>query len=370
MNFQFFDDVGCHALRPIASTRSLADVPLGLFSIKFKWHLSLTKRGFNGDVRINSRYLPTSELIDEVLRIPSNASLMDGNTVVAQKGDGNHKIAILCSALALKRLPDLFSLVETGIAIDVTLLQSDIAPIDCPYGAKVLGTGKHLIYMGADAKAEGAMFNLKDGPVILGPGAEVMEGAMVRGPFVLGAYSQVKMGAKIYGPTSIGAHCKVGGELSNVLMLDFSNKGHDGFLGNSVIGEWCNLGADTNCSNLKNNYGPVKQWNYASGHFENTGLQFCGLVMGDHGKAGINTMFNTGTVLGVGANVYGGSFPPTFVPDFSWGGAAGMTEFQFEKFLETARAMMKRRGLTLEEQAIARLQRLFEETRALRNAPN
>jgi UDP-N-acetylglucosamine diphosphorylase/glucosamine-1-phosphate N-acetyltransferase len=176
-----------------------------------------------------------------------------------------------------------------------------------------------------------------------------MEGCMIRGPFALCEGAVVKMGAKIYGPTTIGPYCRAGGEINNSVLQANSNKGHDGFLGNSVLGEWCNLGADTNNSNLKNNYGEVKIWDYTSKDFVGTGLQFCGLIMGDHSKCGINTMFNTGTVVGVSANIFGPGFPPTFVPSFSWGGADGFQEYRLSKAMETANLVMERRGMQLSQ---------------------
>ena len=193
-----------------------------------------------------------------------------------------------------------------------------------------------------------------------------MEGAIIRGPFGLGEHSQVKMGAKIYGPTSTGPNCKIGGEVNNSVFFGYSSKGHDGFLGNSVLGEWCNLGADTNNSNLKNNYAPVKLWDYETGRFANTGLQFCGLMMGDHSKCGINTMFNTGTMVGVATNIFGSGFPRNFIPSFQWGGANGFVTHLPKKAYETARIAMARRDLELSEQDEAILNHIFEETKQYR----
>jgi UDP-N-acetylglucosamine diphosphorylase/glucosamine-1-phosphate N-acetyltransferase len=195
----------------------------------------------------------------------------------------------------------------------------------------------------------GSIINCSEGPVILDSKSEIMEGCMVRGPFYLGRKSALKMGAKVYGPTAIGPECKVGGEVSNVLILGYSNKAHDGFLGNAVVGEWCNFGADSNCSNLKNNYGVVKQYSYTSGKEENTGLTFCGVVMGDHSKCGINTMFNTGTVVGIAANIFGADFPAKHIPSFSWGGSGEIEVYQFDKAIETIKAVKKRRGLELSD---------------------
>jgi UDP-N-acetylglucosamine diphosphorylase/glucosamine-1-phosphate N-acetyltransferase len=194
-----------------------------------------------------------------------------------------------------------------------------------------------------------------------------MEGSVIRGPFALGEEAQVKLSSKIYGATTVGPHCRVGGEVSNSMLMGYSNKGHDGFLGNAVLGEWCNIGADSNNSNLKNNYEPVKLWSYISERFDKTGLQFCGLIMGDHSKCGINTMFNTGTVVGVSANVFGSGFPRNFVPDFSWGGAAGFTTYTLPKAFETARIVMSRRHVDFTDEDKAILEHVFELTKSYRS---
>ncbi len=211
-----------------------------------------------------------------------------------------------------------------------------------------------------DSKESHCTINTNNGPVFLGRDSEIMEGSVIRGPFALCEGAVVKMGSRIYGPTTIGPYSKVGGEINNAVIQGNSNKAHDGFLGNAVIGEWCNLGADTNNSNLKNNYSEVKIWNYPLNRFTKTGMQFCGLIMGDHSKCGINTMFNTGTVVGVSANIFGPGFPRNFIPSFSWGGAAGMITYNLDKALETASLVMERRGreLTKEDQEI--LQWIFE----------
>jgi UDP-N-acetylglucosamine diphosphorylase/glucosamine-1-phosphate N-acetyltransferase len=189
-----------------------------------------------------------------------------------------------------------------------------------------------------------------------------MEGSVVRGGLALGVNSVLKLGTKIYGATTLGPHCKVGGEVNNSVIIGYSNKGHDGFLGNSALGEWCNLGADTNNSNLKNNYDEVKAWSYVSKRFAKTGQQFCGLIMGDHSKSGINTMFNTGTVVGVSANVYGAGFPRNFIASFTWGGPQGTMEYKLDKALDTAHRMMQRRGLAVDEVENEILQAVYEQT--------
>lgn len=226
---------------------------------------------------------------------------------------------------------------------------------ELPSHVTVIGPAENL-HVATDATLTACTLNTTGGPIVIGPGAEIEEGAHIRGPFMLGSGSTVKMGARIYGPTIIGPHCKVGGEVSNSVFLGYSNKGHDGFLGNSVLGFWCNLGADTNTSNLKNTYGEVSVFNGATGTIEPSGLQFCGLIMGDHSKCGINTMFNTGTVVGVGTNIFGGGFPPKHVPSFSWGGAdSGWTGHDIEKMISTARAVMARRNVELSADAEDRI---------------
>ncbi len=218
------------------------------------------------------------------------------------------------------------------------------------------------IFVEKGAQIKAAVLNAETGPIYIGKNSHVQEGALIKGPFALCESSNVNMGAKMRGDITVGPHSKVGGEISNSVIFGYSNKGHDGFLGNSVIGEWCNLGADTNTSNLKNNYENVKVWSYAKGGFKDTGLQFCGLMMGDHSKCGINTMFNTGTMVGVGSNIFGDGFPRTFIPSFAWGGAAGFSTFQLNKMIETATKVMERRSVVLDEIEKELLKFLFDHT--------
>ncbi len=210
-------------------------------------------------------------------------------------------------------------------------------------------SGIENIFIEEGAVVEFSTINASTGPVYIGKDSEVMENCAIRGPFALGEHSALKMGAKIYGPTTIGPHCKVGGEVNNSVIFGYSNKAHDGFLGNSVIAEWCNLGADTNNSNLKNTYDMVRIWSYVENHFVSTGLQFCGLIMGDHSKTAINTMLNTGTVVGVSANIFGEGFPRNYIPSFSWGGASGFKKYNFSKAIEVAKRVCERRGVILSE---------------------
>ncbi|MCX6352752.1 MAG: GlmU family protein [Bacteroidetes bacterium] len=221
---------------------------------------------------------------------------------------------------------------------------------------------KERIFLEEGAIVQNASLNASGGAIYIGKDAEVMEGSTIRGGFALGEHSQLKLGAKIYGATTIGPHCKVGGEVNNSVIFGFSNKAHDGFLGNAVVGEWCNIGADSNNSNLKNNYEEVKIWSFSQNTFVKTGMQFCGLFLGDHSKCGINTMFNTGTVVGVSSNIFGGGFPRTFIPSFAWGGAAGFTTYKIDKAFETAEKVFQRRGLTLTEEDKDILKYIYENT--------
>ena len=228
------------------------------------------------------------------------------------------------------------------------------------------GLGKD-IFIEKGAKVSCSILNAESGPIYIGKNAEVMEGSIIRGPFAMGESAVLKMGAKIYGATTLGPYCKVGGEVNNSVFFGYSSKAHDGFLGNSVIGEWCNLGADTNNSNLKNNYAHVKLWNYQAERFKNTELQFCGLIMGDHSKCGINTMFNTGTIVGVSANVFGSGFPRNFIPSFNWGGAAGFSVYKLPKAFEVAEKVFGRRKLSFDKVEQDILTQVYNMTKRYRN---
>ena len=223
------------------------------------------------------------------------------------------------------------------------------------------------IFIEKGAKVSCSILNAEDGPIYIGKNAEVMEGSIIKGPFAMGESAVLKMGAKIYGATTLGPYCKVGGEVSNSVFFGYSSKAHDGFLGNSVIGEWCNLGADSNISNLKNNYAHVKLWNYEIERFINTELQFCGLIMGDHSKCGINTMFNTGTVVGVSSNVFGSGFPRNFIPSFNWGGAAGFSIYKLLKAFEVAEKVFERRKLRFDKIDKNILTQVYDMTKRYRN---
>ena len=269
-------------------------------------------------------------------------------------------------AIFIKNSFDLFHLNEEALKDDFNLITYGRTSEALP--ACVKTTTPENIFVEPGAKLGHVILNASSGPIYIGAAAEVMDGAMVRGGLALCRGSVLKMGAKIYGATTIGPYCKVGGEVNNAVFFGFSNKGHDGFVGHSVIGEWCNLGADTNTSNLKNNYEQVRLWHYGSQNFAKTGLQFCGLIMGDHSKSGINSMFNTGTVIGVSANIYVSGFPRNFIPSYSWGGHSGFQVYLFSKAIAVARAVMLRRGKTLDKLDEDILKHIFELTTNFRSS--
>lgn len=369
MNIVLFDEEEVwKRLLPFTFTRPVAELRFGIFTLRERWAetleypCSVLSKAYLRElypyeeapdsIFINSKLLPDARLAEAVQELHSGEVLVQGGHLLAYRGEAMSlneawslkKTAYKPEFSSLKRPWDLFKSCGEAIAYDLQFIRRKRAGQKLSDSLKVIGDPA-LVFLEEGAKAEACILNTTAGPIYLGRHAEMMEGALVRGPFALGEHSQLKMGAKVYGPSAIGPHCKVGGEVSNSVILGYSNKAHDGFLGNSVIGEWCNLGADTNNSNLKNNYGNVKLYNYATEQMEDSGLQFCGLMMGDHSKSGINTMFNTGTVVGVGCNIYGGSFPPTYIANFSWGGAEGFESYQLEKLFETAEKVYERRGL-------------------------
>jgi len=390
MNFILFDGNTRNTLLPLTFTRPVADIRIGILTIREKWELMLgattstltedylsTKYPmveFASNVMINASYIPTLSLVKKVQNLSKNEAIFkEGEIVAFHTSDlqeevdfENYTITELDEPLLqLKNPQDIFSLNNAAIKQDFELLTKGRE--SQPIQNTVHCINKENIFLEEGAKVEIAILNASKGPIYIGRDAEIMEGCMVRGPFAMNQNALLKMGAKIYGPTTLGPQCKVGGEVNNVVFQANSNKSHDGFLGNSVIGEWCNLGADTNNSNLKNNYANVKLWDYETDHFKDTGLQFCGLIMGDHSKCGINTMFNTGTVVGVSANIYGGNFPRNFIPSFSWGGSAGFTEYKLNKVFEVATKVMARKKLDFNQQEQDILKHVYNETAKYRN---
>ena len=308
---------------------------------------------------------PNKALVAAIQQLADGEGLYAGDTLLAYRNAANQKVIFAEEFTKIEKLWHIFQ-------YNAIELQTDFDLLTAGRKSQVLSDtnlimGSENIFVEEGAKLEGAILNATTGPIYIGKNAEVMEGSIVRGPFAMCEHSVLKMGAKIYGATTLGPYCKVGGEVNNSVLMSYSNKGHDGFLGNSVLGEWCNIGADTNNSNLKNNYAEVRLWSEQAGRFEKTGLQFCGLIMGDHSKCGINTMFNTGTIVGVSANIFGAGFPRNFVPSFAWGGSAGYSTYQLPKVFETAEKVMMRRGVPFDDTEKAILQQVFELTSEQRN---
>ncbi len=389
MNIILFETAQQHKnLLPLTFTRTVCDLRVGIINIRQKWEHHFKQKisaltvaplsAFesttfeNENLYVNSALLPNLVLVELIATLQPGHALVKDDVVLAFSAKGNQftpdniellakqmkQIQFAGDALVIKNLWDIFKLNDESITSDFDMLTFGRSSAPLSATNTLIGSGQKL-FIEAGATVEGSILNTKTGVIYIGKDAEVMEGCMIRGALALGEHATLKMGAKIYGATTVGPFCKVGGEVNNSVFMAYSNKGHDGFIGNSVIGEWCNLGADTNNSNLKNNYGEVDLWNYSAEKSQTTGLQFCGLVMGDHSKAGINTMFNTGTVVGVSANIFGGDFPPKFIPSFSWGGAQWLRTFTFEKGLEVAEKMMERRGLQLSEKEIALLKHAY-----------
>lgn len=367
-----FDDQGLHkALAPLTLTRPVAEIRVGILTIRETWVKMLQPNFQNLTVGyitedylakkfpvdnaaeefllINGSIKPSKEIAAAVGALTSGQTLFVNGTFIASHGkNSSNRIDLTVNELVKIEKPwEIFQLNHLAIAIDFELLTAGKTSQPLSTTNQVINPTN--VFLEAGAKVECAILNASTGPIYIGKDAEIMEGSMVRGPFAMTEGAVVKMGAKIYGATTIGDHCKVGGEISNCLFQAYSNKGHDGFLGNSLVGEWCNFGADTNSSNLKNNYSPVKIYSYETKRLEQTNVQFCGVIMGDHSKTGINTMLNTATVVGVHANIFGGGFPPKFIHSFSWGGFEDSERFELEKAYEVAENMMSRRHLELSD---------------------
>ncbi|RXG30776.1 GlmU family protein [Leeuwenhoekiella marinoflava] len=386
MNYILFDGPVRNQLLPFTYTKPVADLRIGILTIREKWekHLGNTTSTitedylsdkypmveFEENVMINAAYLPTEILVEMIFDLQQSQAIFDGEDIVAFYSDDSQE-EIDFDAYEQLEIPeeavfkventwDIFSKNHQAIQLDYDLLTEDRKSAQIP--ATVQTLNPENIFIEEGAKLNFCTLNASEGPIYIGKDSEIMEGALIRGPFALCEHATVKMGAKIYTGTTVGPYCKVGGEITNSVLMAYSNKGHDGYLGNSVLGEWCNIGADSNNSNLKNNYEEVRLWNYETEGFSKTGLQFCGLMMGDHSKCGINTMFNTGTVIGVSVNIFGTGFPRNFIPSFSWGGAAGFTTYKTVKAFQTAKLVMERRNIPFDEQEAAILEHIFEET--------
>lgn len=376
MNYILFDDQSRNNLLPLTFMRPVADIRIGILTIREKWEKYLKTKTSTltetylsykypiikaeDNILINGSICPNDELVKEINSLKSNQALVTSEAIVAlhlkaedlgESGDmdieGIEEIETEVDFLKINELWNIFS--SNGEAI-----RSDFDLITRGRKSEKLSTTNRVkdadqIFVEKGATVEFAILNASTGPIYIGKDSEIMEGSIIRGPMALCNNSVIKMGAKIYGPSTFGPYSKVGGEINNSVFFGYSNKAHDGFLGNSVIAEWCNLGADTNNSNLKNSYDNVKLWNYSQKTFINTGLQFCGLIMGDHSKSGINTMFNTGSVVGVNVNVFGSGYQRNFIPSFSWGGTGGFKVYDINKAIDVAESVYDRREIAFNE---------------------
>jgi UDP-N-acetylglucosamine diphosphorylase/glucosamine-1-phosphate N-acetyltransferase len=389
MNYILFDGTVREALLPFTFTRPVADIRIGILTIREKWekYLGYTTTTvteeylsekypmveMESNVMINASFLPNPNLVEKIKNLKSNQALFAGDTVIAFfTSDTQDEVDFDTyeimdhqdEVMTVAHTWDIFSKNDAAIRADFELLTADRKSQAIPKSVNVIAPENIFIEEGA--KLEFVTLNASTGPIYIGANSEIMEGSVIRGPFALCESGRVKLATKVYGATTVGPHSVIGGEVNNSVLFGYSNKGHDGFLGNSVLGEWCNIGADSNNSNLKNNYEPVKLWSYETENFAQTGLQFCGLMMGDHSKCGINTMFNTGTVVGVSANIFGSGFPRNFVPSFSWGGASGFTTYQTNKAFQTAKIAMARRNVEFSTEDAAILEHVFESTKKYR----
>lgn len=386
MNYILYDGNVRNALLPFTFTRPVADIRVGILTIREKWekYLGVTTTTITEEylsekypmvelehnIMINAAYCPNPVLAEMISFLePMQAIVKEDDIIAFYTTDEQEEvdfeeyelIELEENCLKIEHSWHIFQKNDQAIREDFELLTEGRKSQPIPSTVQVLGAENIFIEEGAVLNF--CILNASTGPIYIGKDSEIMEGSVIRGPFALGEHAQVKLATKIYGATTVGPHCRVGGEVNNSVMFAYSNKGHDGFLGNAVLGEWCNIGADSNNSNLKNNYESVKLWDYEAERFVNTGLQFCGLMMGDHSKCGINTMFNTGTVVGVSANIFGAGFPRNYIPNFTWGGPQGTQAYLPKKAFETARIVMSRRNIEFSEQDEAILTHVFNETK-------
>lgn len=343
---------------PLTLTRPVGNLRMGIFTNDERWRFLLphVEIGFATQPYLSGKFPPNEgivtnaciilnrEIADAITLLGENTELYAENEWIARRGDGTNKVKFEGEFISISERWHLYQLNGEVLKNDFELIREGRTSEPLSHTNTVIGNPQ-WIFLEEGAVVEGAILNTTNGPIYVGKDAEIMEGSIVRGPLAMHEHSALKLGTKVYGPTTLGPHCKVGGEVNNCIFQSFSNKGHDGFLGNSLIGEWCNLGADTNSSNLKNNYGKVKTFSFETMKMEQTDVQFMGLVMGDHSKCGINTMFNTATVVGVSSNVFGAEFPPKYIPSFQWGMHG--ESYQFDRALESAENMMERRGVQL-----------------------
>ena len=390
MNYILFDDFARNNLLPLTFIRPIADLLTGIVSIRRKWEMmldattsSLTEdylsekyplvKGVN-NILINASIIPNAELVETIKQLEPNRALLSNDTIVAlhvmedqldKIGEGDTEGIIEIET----RIPftkinyswDLFRSNADNIAFDFSLLTKGRK--SQPLGEMVSATHPERIFVEEGAQLGYCRLNATEGPIYIGREAQIWDGASLRGPVAIGEGAIVKMNAIVYGGTTIGPHAKAGGEIENAIVMAYSNKPHSGYLGHALIGEWCNLAAGTNAANLNNTYKTVKMWNYTQSRFIDTGLQFCGLIMGDHSKTGINTSFNTGSVVGVSSNIFGAGYQRNFVSSFMWGGPGGYSGYDIQKALDTASEMLKRRGMELTDLDEQILKKVYELTK-------
>ncbi len=387
MNLILFDDPVIRLnLLPFTFTRPTSRIRVGILTIAEKWEkrLGVTPsyktepylqekfpvRPASDNLLVNGAVCPDDELTKAVKELTpgnflvKNKILLAANTPEGVMNSTNTR-EYDGDVTVIDKLWKIFFENGRQIRADFSVITAGrkSARITDPHTI-VYGADNLFVEEGVTIKA--AIINAEPGPVYLGKNSIIQEGTIIRAPFALCEGGHINMGAKMRGDTTIGPYCKVGGEISLSVVFGYSNKSHDGFLGCSVIGEWCNLGADTNTSNLKNTYQTVKLWNHAQQDFESTGLQFCGLMMGDHSKAGINTMFNTGTVVDVAANIFGAGYVRQYLPSFTWGGTQNLMTHKLDKALETAARTMERRNMELGQIDRQILENVFAMTAPLR----
>jgi len=392
MNLILFDDSAWDNLLPLTFNRPVSDLRIGILTIAGKWekifgtpasfitrpHLALKYplKTTEDSLLINSSLLPDEPLVSSIRAMPEHSALQKEGVLLAVRTDQSGTADFGVEKWIERAVPYEGKVTRVDFPWKIFMLngreiETDFERITLNRKGEKAGTtvriiGRGRVFIEPGFRGEHIILNPSGGPIYLGRNSEIMEGSVIRGPFALCEGSTVKLSAKIYGPTTIGPGSKVGGEINNSVIHSYSNKAHDGFLGNAVIGQWCNLGADTNNSNLKNDYSEVRVWSYPANRFISTGLQFCGLFMGDHSRCGINTMFNTGTVVGFSANIYGGGFPRNFIPSFSLGGAKRLTALTLEKALEVAGRVMERRGIRLTGADRSIFEYIFRYTEPLR----
>lgn len=372
MNYILYDDAVREALKPMTYTRPVCDIRLGIMTIREKWEKFLGEKTSTltedylaekyptcmseAMMLINGSVCPTQQLVDVIKNMTLGQTLLKGEIVIAvyktredflsDKEESSEEIEFDGEFTKVNTLADLFQLNDKEIRSDFKILTQGRKSQPLSSTNRVLGDD---IFVEEGAKVEFAILNASTGPIYIGKDAEIMENAAIRGPFAMCEHTVVRMSSKIYGGTTLGPYCKVGGEVSNLVMYGYSSKIHDGYFGNSVLGEWCNIGADSNTSTLKNNYADVRLWSIGQNTFVPTGTKFVGTIMGDHSKCGINTMFNTGSVIGVYCNIFGHGYQRNYIPSFSWGGITGVKVYEIESAIKVAEIVEARRDIVMSE---------------------